>query len=639
MCGIVGACGDLSATIPLERMVASLEHRGPDDKGFFRSQGEQVAFGHRRLAIVDLEARSKQPMRSQCGRYTMVYNGEIYNFKQIRRELESLGVDFLTSGDTEVLLEGFAKWRFGVLERLNGMFAVALWDHEARSLYLLRDRSGVKPLYYAFSASKKGIVFASEMRALAPCPSIKLTLCDRGVGEFLWLGYVRSPNTVVKEICKLRPAHYAIWNEKSGWREARYWQASSVSEMKCASPSEAGEELKPLLKDAFQLRLKADVPVGLLLSGGVDSAIVLGLLREASSQTLKTFTLGFSSAGKDERGRARQYSELNHSDHYEYELGPAEYRLWREKIPAIFDEPLGDVSAIPTCAIAHHASNQVKVLLSADGADEWFAGYRRHGWASTLSAVARWAPPLLWQGFQRALSVGLSEKLSSILGDQGGVRAAPDKLKRVLFFLANWPELESYMELNAVSPRSYLYNQPVSEKRVGRFFAGTRRLSRGEFLESALEFDQNFYLPDNILLKLDRATMSSSVEGRDPFLDHRVLEFAASLPKAVLFDGKENKPVLRAVAERIYGKGSMSQKKLGFGAPVLEWNHKVSISSARIDDPELNAILGGRFHMELKGGNLPVSLVESVQMLDAWCREWRCWRRSSHNRASIRSTI
>lgn len=626
MCGIVGACGDLSEEVPLEKMILSLEHRGPDDSGMFTSPEQGVCFGHTRLAIVDLEPRSRQPMHSKCGRYTMVYNGEIYNFQEIRRDLENLGVEFQTSGDTEVLLEGFAMWRLDVLDRLNGMFAIAIWDHADRSLLLLRDRCGVKPLYYAFSRSGKGIVFASEMRALASCRSLDFSLSDKAVGEFLWLGYVRSPNTVVEQIHKLRPAHYAIWNQESGWRECRYWQAIGSPESRYRSPSEAAEELEPLLRDSFQLRLQADVPVGLLLSGGVDSAIVLGLLRQASTRTLKTFTLGFASSQKDERQRARQYSEFNQSEHYEYELGPEEYDRWRKSVPSVFDEPLGDVSAIPTCAIAQHASDEVKVLLSADGADEWFAGYRRHHWASLLSAVARCAPRAVWRGFHAASSTSIAERVSSMLGRLTGIRSAPDKLDRILSFLAGWPQLNSYLELNAVAPSGSVPDSLFADNRGGRLSARRASSSKADFLRQALEFDRRFYLADNILLKLDRATMSSSVEGRDPFLDHRVLEVAAGIPKSVLFGGKKNKPVLREVAERIYGKGAMDERKLGFGAPVLEWGQKLSGLPARINDPELRSVLGEGFDQALQNGGLPAPLVECVQLLDAWCGKWREWR-------------
>jgi asparagine synthase (glutamine-hydrolysing) len=585
MCGIVGflgTTGDEAALRSLvERMSSCLSHRGPDDAGVWVEENVGLALGHRRLSILDLSPMGHQPMTSRGGRFTMTFNGEIYNYLEIRKELEaSGGLGWRGHSDTEVILEAFARWGIGpTLKRLTGMFALAVWDAADRTLHIARDRLGEKPLYYGFLGS--AFVFASELKALRGHPGWKGQIDRQALELFLRYGYVPTPHSIYSGIGKLWPGTFLSVKADATSRENTYWSAREVAEHGVSHPFEGSEpeaelELEGLLSQAIGGQMVADVPLGAFLSGGIDSSTVVALMQARSARPVQTFTIGFHEAGHNEAEHAKAVARHLGTDHTELYVSPSEAMNVIPRLPDLYDEPFSDPSQIPTFLVAQLARRSVTVSLSGDGGDELFGGYNRYFIGRTLWNRVGWVPsgargllasaitgvsPAHWnRAFAGVTSLAPRRlrypdpgeklhKLALVLGARN-----PDDLYRRL--TSHWQQPDSVV----------LSTSATTTARNGHSEA-----SLSDFTQRMMYLDLVGYLPDDILVKVDRAAMGVSLETRVPMLDHKVVEFAWRLPLSFKIRGGQGKWLLRQVLYKHVPRELIDRPKKGFDVPIGSW--------------------------------------------------------------------
>jgi asparagine synthase (glutamine-hydrolysing) len=584
MCGIAGFLslrGERIDSGTLDRMVTTLAHRGPDDHGSWIDDQAGVALGHRRLSILDLTSEGHQPMRSACGRYWIVFNGEIYNFLDLRERLEKLGHDFRGRSDTEVLLTSFTQW--GVeraVRELNGMFAFAAWDREERALYLARDRLGEKPLYYG---RFEGVfLFGSELKALRAHPSFDARLDFAALNLYMRYSYVPGSHSIFEGVRKLpagtllcvRRGAMDVDTPKAYWSALEGWRLGHTSPFS-GSVADAERELDTRLRKAVQTRMLADVPVGAFLSGGIDSSTVVALMQQVSERPVRTFTVGFEERRYDEAHWARRVATHLGTEHTEVRVSPQEVRDVIPRLPVIYDEPFADQSQLPTVVLSAITRRQVTVALSGDGGDELFAGYMRY-----LSAPSQIrALGLLPRSFKKSLAVAArflyqasatpidgSSRVSHPL--RPGTRVA-EALRKVSEVLRQDDARGVYRRMLSVwlEPGSVLAHEVQVED---PFFDAMGR-PEGSPAEWMMYADLVTYLPDHILVKVDRASMHVGLEVRVPFLDHTLVEFVASLPLAFKLHAGQTKYLLRRVLARYVPTPLINRPKQGFGAPLCEW--------------------------------------------------------------------
>lgn len=557
MCGIVGyleAQGLRSqdeARRRLEGMRDRLRHRGPDDQGSWIAPSGCVALGHRRLSILDLSPHGRQPMASTDQRYHLVYNGEVYNYRELRRELAECGHSFRGHSDTEVVLAAFCQWGpEASLARLNGMFAMALWDSQRQSLLLARDRFGKKPLYYGRVG--EAWVFASELKALRTLPEFANGIDRSALTLYIRFGYVPTPLTIYEGISKL-PAGSYLWLEPP-------FQALPYSTWK-----PQGGDLESVLRRAVQSRMVSDVPLGAFLSGGIDSSLVVALMQEVSTQPVRTFTLGFQDDHYDEAVYARRVAHRLGTQHSEHYVTPSEALEVIPLLPTMYDEPFADSSQIPTYLVSRLARTQVTVCLSGDGGDELFGGYNRHLWAPPLWRALAWIPPGLRRFLARWLAIVSLEKAGRWLGHR--VAYPQDKLTKL-------GEL-----LTTESPRQ-LYKFLVSPWRnpENLVMGGTEPLTlidsepfTADMADWMMHLDARTYLPDDILVKIDRASMAVGLEARCPLLDPEVARVAWSLSTREKIRGRQGKLPLRKLLYQRLPPDLFERPKAGFSIPLGSW--------------------------------------------------------------------
>lgn len=547
-------------------MTAALGHRGPDAVGI--ATIGPVCLGHRRLSVQDLRAAADQPMVDRSGRHVVVFNGEIYNFAELRRELEARGSRFRTHGDTEVLLEAYNAWGLDCLRRFNGMFAFALWDERDRTLLLARDRLGKKPLYWA-ALPDGGIVFASELKALAAEPALSRTVNPRAIGHLLSLGYILGSEAMWAGVNKLPPAHWMVVAPDRPVRTGCYWDlAAAYADKSVMGEAEAAEHLLALLDDATRLRLVADVPVGAFLSGGIDSAaVVSSMCRFVAPARIHTFCAGFEEPGFDERQPAAALARSLGVNHHDQSVAASIGRIL-PRIAWYADEPFADTSLLPLYALAELARRDVVVALSGDGGDEIFGGYETYV-ADALCHATRWLPPGLTRAARWGLDrlpasrakVGLQFKLRQFLRAHGADPVAAH---------FGWREIFGPGEKRALL-RPEWRDAVMSGDPLADFRAFDAEVAGLGLLDRMSYVDIKTWLADDILVKLDRATMAHGLEARAPFLDHRLVEFAASLPPRFKLRGLCKKWILkRALADRVPAD-VLTRPKRGFNAPVAHW--------------------------------------------------------------------
>ncbi|MEY6432697.1 asparagine synthase (glutamine-hydrolyzing) [Thioalkalicoccus limnaeus] len=586
MCGVCGLWqpggGDAAALrARIASMTATLAHRGPDGTGTWVDAAAGIAFGHRRLAVLDLSPHGHQPMVSADGRYLLTFNGEIYNHRSLRAALPS-DTSWRGHSDTEVLLAALAHW--GVpraLERLNGMFAFALWDRRDRTLVLARDRLGEKPLYYGWAG--RHFLFGSELKALRAHPDWSGDVDRDVLALFLRLGHVPAPYSIHRGIRQLGPGTFATITDPS--RDPAltcYWSAAAIAERGQheafdGDRHEAIKTLEELLRDAVALRMQADVPIGAFLSGGIDSSTIVALMQAQSRQAVRTYSIGFAEAGYDEAPRARAVAHHLGTDHTEHYVTPEEALAVIPRLPDLWDEPFADPSQIPTHLVATLARRDVTVCLSGDGGDELFGGYTRYLWAARTWKAIGWVPlsarhalasgiqrvsPHVWNGVLRPVARWLPGPLAihhpgDRLHKASEVLIADTPVALYRRFLSHWKHPEALVH-GATEPITALTDP-------------RRWPNLGDFRALMMYLDSVGYLPDNILVKVDRATQGIGLEARVPLLDHRVYEFAWRLPLAWKLTGTIGKRPLRAIVERHVPKELIERPKMGFGVPIDHW--------------------------------------------------------------------
>lgn len=583
MCGIVGFLSNEKTTDQsvLLSMRDTLAHRGPDDAGHYIDLENGVGLAHRRLSIIDLSSHGHQPMSNNDGSVWITYNGEVYNFMEVREELEKRGHKFNSSSDTEVLLKAYEEWGIGCVHRLIGMFALALWDRNEKKLYLIRDRAGVKPLYY--SRQNGLFLFGSELKALMKHPGFRKKLNLSALNSFLRYGFISSPETIFENVHKLKPGHYLCVSDNKT-EEVKYWDVLDFydKEPLKGTEEEIAEELEKILVDSFKYRLVSDVPVGVFLSGGVDSSLVTALLQKNIGSKLSTFSIGFHEARHNEAEWAKKIADYLGTEHTEYYLSEDDSLGVIEKVPEIFDEPFGDHSCLPTYSVSKLARKDVTVALSADGGDELFCGYNRYLAIQYCNRLLEDYPGWLGKGFMTLVeNIGpdsldvVYRNISFLLPEIRGLRDRYSKWREMIRFgnernflemlrfnLSKWmPE-----DLNGII-KGYEYN-PYSDDTFRESFL---RLRNRDPLTQMMAADFKTYLADDILTKVDRASMSVSLEAREPLLDHRIAEFVARVPFELKFKNGERKYILKKVLRKHLPPELFERPKQGFTAPLDKW--------------------------------------------------------------------
>ncbi len=647
MCGITGFW-DISRQINndklpviVEQMSKTLHLRGPDDSGVWVDTEAGIALGHRRLAIVDLSPEGHQPMISADGRYVIVFNGEIYNFLKLRCELEQLGHRFRGGSDTEVMLASFSQWGISeAVQRFNGMFAFAVWDKKQRVLHLGRDRLGEKPLYYGWSG--RTFLFASELKAFKAYPDFQPQINRDALTLFFRYNYVPAPHSIYQGIYKLPPATILSWDGRNTSSvQMPYWSLKDTAQLGVNNPftgteQDAFDELEGLLLEAVRLRMIADVPLGAFLSGGIDSSTIVALMQAQSSQPVKTFTIGFHEQGYNEAQHARSVAQYLGTDHTELYVTSNEALSVIPKLPYLYDEPFADASQIPTFLVSELARQHVTVSLSGDGGDELFGGYNRYSWGRSIWQKIGWIPkslrsfaaqgmtsvsPHLWDSvFERMSSLAPNKIKYSTFGERlhklASILAEPDPDAMYVGLVSQWRDPENLVingseAITIVSDRQSWAQLP-------------------DFTQRMMYLDAATYLPDDILVKVDRASMGVSLEGRIPFLDHRVVEFAWRIPLEMKIRNGEGKWLLRQVLYKHVPKELIERPKAGFGVPIdswlrgplREWAEDLLNSSSIRQQGFLNPLpIQKKWEEHLKGDRNWQYYLWSVLMFQAWLRE------------------
>jgi len=587
MCGITGFLdGSLSRgaedlTALVTRMADTLQHRGPDDHGAWVEEASGIALGFRRLSIVDLSPTGHQPMLSADNRYVIVFNGEVYNFADLRRELSGCGHTFRGTSDTEVMLTAIMEWGLeAAIPRFNGQFAIALWDRQARRLSLVRDRLGVKPLYYGWMG--KVFLFGSELKALRAHPAFTPEIDRQALTLYLRHNYIPAPYSIYRKVFKLPPGSIlalSMTGQEALPEPRPYWSAYQMAEGGASSPlqgrdPELIEQLDACLRTSVRERMIADVPLGAFLSGGVDSSTIVALMQTQSQRPVKTFTIGFHEAGYDEARYAHAIAAHLGTDHTELYVTPEDARGVIPRLPQLYDEPFSDSSQIPTFLVSQLARQQVTVSLSGDGGDELFGGYQRYSLARRLWRAMGWIPLPMRKMFSNSWASLSGEDRPKTLPDSAAGPVRPRGLDRAAK-LAEIVGSESFdaFYLGLISH----WKNPdriVREAREPLTLASQPSLwpALPEMTQRMMYLDLVTYLPDDILVKLDRASMGVSLEGRVPFVDdHRVVEFAWKLPPQMKIRNGQGKWILRQVLYRYVPQELVERPKRGFGVPIGSW--------------------------------------------------------------------
>lgn len=570
MCGLTGFC-DFSKKLSLKDLQTAsdcLKHRGPDDNGtaIFDTATAIVGLGHRRLSILDLSAAGNQPMYSDDKSIVIILNGEIYNFSEVRKELEALGHSFHSCSDTEVIIKTYQQFGIEGIHKFIGMFAFALYDIRKQLIYLLRDRAGVKPLHYYFK--NDCVLFASELKSIYTYPAFEKVINQQAVSLFFKYGYIRAPHTIFQNTFKVLPGHYIrIKVAAKQLEEIKYYDVLDYYNKPKLKITEqdALDEVEKLFTSAFQYRMVSDVPVGVFLSGGYDSSVVTAILQKNNTRKIKTFTIGFHEEKYNEAPHAKKVAEYIGTDHNEYYCTTKEAQDIFPLLADIYDEPFGDSSGIPTTLVSRFARSQVTVALSADGGDEIFAGYNRYPQLQNLNNAITKTPAILRTVIGNILPA-VPFKHIPFLNRR---RPAFNKLEEILrsgdsisiadILSKHYTNKQLTKLLPTLAPAINLYDD------VGHIN------NQNDFINTLLALDYKTYMVDDILVKVDRATMSTGLEGREPLLDQRIIEFVAQLPSELKYKKGNKKYLLKKIAHKYIPRELLDRPKAGFGLPVYEW--------------------------------------------------------------------
>lgn len=584
MCGIAGFVSTSISTDTetsnrvLKRMCTVIRHRGPDDEGTFVDQ--KAALGMRRLSIIAV-ATGHQPIANETGTMQIVFNGEIYNFKELRRELETYGHSFKTDSDTETILHAYEQFGARCVERLRGMFAFAIWDKEKRELFVARDRVGKKPLYYA-RTKQGGLLFASEMKSLLVHPDISREIDLRALDAYLTFGYVPDPLSILRGVAKLPPASHLTWTADGEVRIEKYWDFDFSKNVEDAARRVAnngnvahnkdrGEafyvaEVRRLLDEAVRVRLVSEVPLGAFLSGGIDSSAIVGLMARHMSQPVKTFSIGFREDSFDELKYARVAAKHFGTDHHEFVVTPDICQIV-DQLVHHFDEPFADVSAIPTYMVSKMAREHVTVALSGDGGDELFAGYTRYQIDRHRNNFAR-VPRFVRRGVVQPFSRRLPHRAP---GRNFLYNVALDPLDRYIDSVSTFTQLNKHaLYAKGFAQRLHeTYGQADNASEMFRRVAN--ETTTNDPLERILYLDSKTYLSGDILTKVDRMSMAASLEARAPLLDHELIDFVTTIPSTLKMRGLETKYIFKQAIKDFVPPEILNRRKQGFGVPINVW--------------------------------------------------------------------
>ncbi|MCC6384388.1 MAG: asparagine synthase (glutamine-hydrolyzing) [Bacteroidia bacterium] len=565
MCGIAGFAdfNGKGSLQDVQAMADALLHRGPDDSGYevFNIESCRIGFGFRRLSIIDLSAAGHQPMHSE--HVSLIFNGELYNHQEVRKSLEKQGCRFKSGSDTEVFLQAYLIFGISCIEHFRGMFAIALLDRKKQCLYLIRDRAGVKPLFWYHH--QQTFLFASELKAFHRHPSFKKEMNHAALSLYFQHGYIPVPHCIFNHTRKLLPGHFLQINLTNGRTdEVCYWDVTTFYNQPKLNISfeDAITETERLLQESCNYRMVADVPVGIFLSGGYDSSLVTALIQKKQTQKLKTFTIGFEDAAYNESEFARQVATHLQTDHHEFTCTYKEAMDIIPLLPELADEPLADSSIIPTYLVSKMARQQVTVALSADGGDETFAGYTKYakaaGYLSKLKKLSALKLPAqlpvwLWNAFPHSI-------------------ANPDRANKLLLLLQSAHPVEAFNIITqAMTKKEVRQLLNVKAEFPLTAFDQFDKLNAHELLDNFLWLDYKTFLADDILAKVDRATMAVSLEGREPLLDHKLTEWAVQLPASFKLKGRTGKYILRHITHKHIPASIMEREKMGFQVPLQLW--------------------------------------------------------------------
>lgn len=569
MCGIAGRIHLNTTPVresDLAAMAASLKHRGPDDQGVYIHGN--IGLAHTRLSIIDLSSLGHQPMRNKIGTLHIVFNGEIYNYRELREKLAKEGFVFNSHTDTEVILALYEKYGERCLLFLRGMFAFAIWDESRQRLFIARDRIGKKPLKYYFDPSRNIFIFASEIKAILKNPDVPKEVDYEAIDHYLSLQYVPSPFTAFRGIKKLPPAHYLIL-ENGGVNIVRYWEINHKEKLDMSEDAWKRKILDKL-RESVRLRMVADVPVGAFLSGGIDSSAIVALMSEQSIQPVHTFSIGFKEQGYDETRFAKIIAHKFKTDHHEFIVEPHATEIL-SKLIYHYDEPFGDSSAIPTWYLSELTRKYVTVALSGDGGDENFAGYERY-LAYKADMLGEkipflWRNPLVHSGayaLDRIFATRFTGRFRRFVGTQLKNPYA-NYIARMFFFTSAQKNL---LYSDDFKKRIKANSIPYSEVLLEQLFLSS---PSGDWLDRALHTDISSYLPEDLMVKVDIASMAHSLESRSPFLDHEFMELAATVPSSLKIHGFTKKYILKEALRELLPDEILDRPKMGFGVPLDIW--------------------------------------------------------------------
>ena len=613
MCGIAGRFNHVSGApvqpAILKGMCDLLAHRGPDGEGIY--QKGNLGFAHRRLAVIDLSEAAKQPMVHENGKFVITYNGEIYNFQSLRRKLEELGHRFYSESDTEVVLASYQEYGTKCVEYLRGVFAFGIWDEGQNRLFLARDRVGKKPLYYWINHD--GIAFASEPKAFFADPHFKPVVNQEAISHYLTYSYVPAPWSAFQGLQKLPPAHVLVLQNEKIHIE-RYWKLS-YSTTFLGSFQEAQQELLAQLKEATRLRLISDVPLGAFLSGGIDSSLIVALMAELGVSRIQTFSIGFDEQAYNELPYANLVAQQYDTDHHEFVVTPNATEIF-QKLVWFYNEPFADSSAIPTLYLAEMTKRHVTVALNGDGGDENLLGYDRYVASLLGSRYDRLPKPM-----RQILEWG-----TQFLPEASKSKTILSRLKRFVSVLSETPERRYGYWICHFDPilKKHLCTDEFMEN--GGFSDSFELLvdafqssDAKEFLNRLADVDVNMYLPDDLLVKVDIASMAHGLEARSPFLDHHVMEFCATLPPSMKLKGRDTKYVLKQAVQSLLPAKILNRPKMGFGVPLDHWFRQDLREMAYDILLSPQAVQRGYFHRDV----VETMLDEHVAMTKNW--HFRLW--------------
>jgi len=572
MCGIVGFIDKNKRVDILNNMLEAQSYRGPDDSGVYFDDNNGVHFGHNRLSIQDLSSHGHQPFVSDCKNYIIVFNGEVYNFKTIRAELEELGYRFISNSDTEVILYAYKQWGIECIEKFIGMFAFSIHDKIQEKLLLVRDRAGVKPLYYYTNDNK--FVFSSELKSFHKHHEFKKELNKEVLPYYFQFGYIPTPYSIFKNCYKLEAGHYLeLIIDNLEFKITKYWDVNEFYEKERIDKSEDEilKDIESILNDSINLRMVSDVSVGVFLSGGYDSSLVASILAKKQGKKINTFTIGFDDEKYNEAEHAKSLAQYLDTDHTEYYMKDNDMLDLVEKLPFYYDEPFGDSSALPTMIVSQMAREKVTVALSADGGDEAFCGYSKYFFLNKFSNI--FSSKIKKQILKTSLNLmsdNLVENINNILPKnlkQTNIKDKYNKFKRAI----NSDSLEEMFQ----NASSYVDKNDVdkilninSNRSIYSLFENKSNLS---YLNYMMSVDYKAFMNDDVLTKVDRATMSVSLEGREPLLDHRIIEYLAGVPESLKYKNKQGKYLLRQILYKYLPKEMVDKPKSGFQIPLDEW--------------------------------------------------------------------